>query len=113
MFLAYLLVFSLAVVGMFTLVRLAFLELFKIKNNYFSNYLLLCINEKNCGDIAIETGIALSRLSWFGAKEYDGVIIADCGLSSEKREACKAVCERYGYELKKFKERSEKIEYNG
>ncbi len=107
MFLGYLILVILAVIGLFSLVKFAFLELLKVKNNYFSNYILLCINENNIGDFMIEANMSFSRISWLITRDYDGVIVADCGLSKDKRDICRNECNKYGFKFVRLKEKSD------
>ena len=106
MIFGYLFLGVLAAIGLFSLVKFTFLKLFKMKNNYFRNYILLCINDKNDGDIGIEANMSFSRISWLVNRDYDGVIVADFGLSEEKRDICKNKCKKYGFDFVSLEEKS-------
>ena len=95
MYLLYILLMFLTLLGLVTLVKEVFSWFLHIKNGCSKTVLFLPFYETEKCDFKLEAGIALSRAKWYNMNHIDDVFAVNCSLSKENADVLKELSSAY------------------
>ena len=95
MYLLYILIMFLSLLGLITLVKQVISCFLHIKNGCCKTVLFIPFCETENCDFKLEAGIALSRAKWYNINSFDEIFAVNCSLSKDNSNVLKELSRAY------------------